>query len=68
MMDPKDVDEGQHEEFYRHIAQAHDKPRYTLHYKADAPLNIRSLFYVPDTVSGPLSTGALYDASTTMKD
>ncbi|XP_040853395.1 heat shock protein 75 kDa, mitochondrial [Ochotona curzoniae] len=49
MMDPKDVDEGQHEEFYRYIAQAHDKPRYTLHYKADAPLNIRSLFYVPDT-------------------
>ncbi|XP_004587115.2 heat shock protein 75 kDa, mitochondrial isoform X2 [Ochotona princeps] len=49
MMDPKDVDEEQHEEFYRYIAQAHDKPRYTLHYKADAPLNIRSLFYVPDT-------------------
>lgn len=51
MMDPKDVGEGQHEEFYRYIAQAHDKPRYTLHYKTDAPLNIRSLFYVPETVS-----------------
>uniref|UniRef100_A0A2K6KGP1 Histidine kinase/HSP90-like ATPase domain-containing protein n=1 Tax=Rhinopithecus bieti TaxID=61621 RepID=A0A2K6KGP1_RHIBE len=32
------------------IAEASgDKPRYTLHYKTDAPLNIRSLFYVPDT-------------------
>ncbi|XP_065747935.1 heat shock protein 75 kDa, mitochondrial [Phocoena phocoena] len=49
MMDPKDVGEGQHEDFYRYIAQAHDKPRYTLHYKTDAPLNIRSLFYVPET-------------------
>nr|XP_010948242.1 heat shock protein 75 kDa, mitochondrial [Camelus bactrianus] len=49
MMDPKDVGEGQHEEFYRYIAQAHDKPRYTLHYKTDAPLNIRSIFYVPET-------------------
>lgn len=51
MMDPKDISEWQHEEFYRYIAQAYDKPRYTLHYKTDAPLNIRSLFYVPDTVS-----------------
>uniref|UniRef100_A0A0D9RC11 Heat shock protein 75 kDa, mitochondrial n=1 Tax=Chlorocebus sabaeus TaxID=60711 RepID=A0A0D9RC11_CHLSB len=49
MMDPKDISEWQHEEFYRYIAQAYDKPRYTLHYKTDAPLNIRSLFYVPDT-------------------
>lgn len=56
MMDPKDVGEWQHEEFYRYIAQAHDKPRYTLHYKTDAPLNIRSIFYVPEMVStGPTS-------------
>uniref|UniRef100_A0A2K6FXE9 TNF receptor associated protein 1 n=1 Tax=Propithecus coquereli TaxID=379532 RepID=A0A2K6FXE9_PROCO len=49
MMDPKDIGEWQHEEFYRYIAQAYDKPRYTLHYRTDAPLNIRSIFYVPDT-------------------
>ncbi|CAK7303162.1 Heat shock protein 75 kDa, mitochondrial [Vulpes lagopus] len=48
MMDPKDVGEWQHEEFYRYVAQAHDKPRYTLHYRTDAPLNIRSIFYVPE--------------------
>ncbi|XP_023666551.1 heat shock protein 75 kDa, mitochondrial [Paramormyrops kingsleyae] len=48
MMEPKDISEWQHEEFYRFIAQAYDKPRYTLHYRADAPLNIRSIFYVPD--------------------
>lgn len=50
MMDPKDVGEWQHEEFYRYVAQAHDKPRYTLHYRTDAPLNIRSIFYVPEMV------------------
>ncbi|XP_063790869.1 heat shock protein 75 kDa, mitochondrial [Pseudophryne corroboree] len=49
MMDPKEIGEWQHEEFYRFIAQAYDKPRYTLHYKADAPVNIRSIFYVPET-------------------
>ncbi|KAM4024576.1 LOW QUALITY PROTEIN: heat shock protein 75 kDa, mitochondrial [Anomaloglossus baeobatrachus] len=48
MMDPKEIGEWQHEEFYRFIAQAYDKPRYVLHYKADAPLNIRSIFYVPE--------------------
>ncbi|XP_039095212.1 heat shock protein 75 kDa, mitochondrial [Hyaena hyaena] len=48
MMDPKDVGEWQHAEFYRYVAQAHDKPRYTLHYRTDAPLNIRSIFYVPE--------------------
>lgn len=51
MMDPKDVGEWQHEEFYCYVAQAHNKPRYSLHYKADAPLNIRSIFYVPEMVS-----------------
>lgn len=55
MMDPKDVGQWQHEEFYRYIAQAHDKPRYTLHYKTDAPLSIRSIFYVPETVSAGLA-------------
>ncbi|XP_060757407.1 heat shock protein 75 kDa, mitochondrial isoform X1 [Neoarius graeffei] len=48
MMDPKEISEWQHEEFYRYIAKAYDKPRYTLHYRADAPLNIRSIFYVPE--------------------
>uniref|UniRef100_A0A3B3WNV1 Histidine kinase/HSP90-like ATPase domain-containing protein n=1 Tax=Poecilia mexicana TaxID=48701 RepID=A0A3B3WNV1_9TELE len=52
MMEPKEISDWQHEEFYRYIAQAYDKPRYTLHYRADAPLNIRSIFYVPDAVRG----------------
>ncbi|XP_055507499.1 heat shock protein 75 kDa, mitochondrial [Leucoraja erinacea] len=49
MMDPKEISEWQHEEFYRYVAKAYDKPRYVLQYRADAPLNIRSIFYVPDT-------------------
>ncbi|CAB1420251.1 unnamed protein product [Pleuronectes platessa] len=48
MMEPKEISDWQHEEFYRYIAQAYDKPRYTLHYRADAPVNIRSIFYVPE--------------------
>lgn len=47
-MDPKDVTADMHEEFYRFIGNVYDKPRYHLHYKTDAPLNIRALFYIPE--------------------
>lgn len=47
-MEPKDITEDMHEEFYRFISNTFDKPRFFLHYKTDAPLNIRALFYVPD--------------------
>uniref|UniRef100_A0AAR2IML6 Heat shock protein 75 kDa, mitochondrial n=1 Tax=Pygocentrus nattereri TaxID=42514 RepID=A0AAR2IML6_PYGNA len=49
MMKPKEISDWEHEEFYRYVAQAYDKPRYVLHYHADAPINIRSIFYVPET-------------------
>lgn len=48
MMDPKDITDDMHEEFYRFVANVFDKPRYHIHYKADAPLNIRALFYIPE--------------------
>uniref|UniRef100_A0A6Q2YH02 Heat shock protein 75 kDa, mitochondrial n=1 Tax=Esox lucius TaxID=8010 RepID=A0A6Q2YH02_ESOLU len=47
-MEPKSISEWQHQEFYRYVAQSYDKPRYTLHYRADAPVNIRAIFYVPE--------------------
>ena len=49
MSDARNVTEDMHEEFYRYIAHAQDRPRYSLQYKADAPLNIRSLFYIPES-------------------
>lgn len=50
MLDPNAISSQEHEEFYQFIAKSHDRPRYTLHYKTDAPLNIRSIFYIPETV------------------
>jgi HSP90 family molecular chaperone len=47
-MEPRDVTDDMHEEFFRFISNTFDKPRYQLHYKTDAPLNIRALFYVPE--------------------
>jgi len=54
---PKEVTEEMHQEFYKFVTNAFDTPRYNLHYKADAPLNIRALFYIPD------SKPSLYDMS-----
>ena len=45
--DPKNITEEMHEEFYKFIGNPYDKPRYIMQYKTDAPLNIRSLFYIP---------------------
>ncbi|XP_013793764.1 heat shock protein 75 kDa, mitochondrial-like, partial [Limulus polyphemus] len=41
-----------HEEFYRFISNSFDAPRYSLHYKTDAPINIRCVIYVPEGKPG----------------
>ena len=43
----KDISEEEYEDFYKFIAGAWDKPRYTMHFSADAPLAINSLLFVP---------------------
>ncbi|XP_059059971.1 heat shock protein 75 kDa, mitochondrial [Achroia grisella] len=52
LMDPKEVTQEQHIEFYKFISNSYDKPRFTLHYKTDAPLSIRSILYVPEGKPG----------------
>lgn len=52
LMEPKEVTHEQHVEFYRFISNSYDKPRFTLHYKTDAPISIRSILYVPEGKPG----------------
>ncbi|KAJ2950716.1 hypothetical protein O0L34_g8979 [Tuta absoluta] len=52
LMEPKEITNDQHIEFYRFISNSYDKPRFTLHYKADVPLSIRSILYVPEGKPG----------------
>lgn len=51
-MEPKEVTPEQHTEFYRFVGNAYDTPRFTLHYKTDAPLTIRSVLYFPEGKPG----------------
>lgn len=45
--DPKSVSEETYSEFYKYIANAFDEPLDTLHYRADAPLDIKALLFIP---------------------
>lgn len=56
LMDPKEVDADLHNDFYRYIANAFDKPRFTLHYRTDAPMDIRALLYIPESRPGMFET------------
>lgn len=42
-----EVTEEETKEFYKFIAHAWDEPAYTMHFSADAPLEIHSLLFVP---------------------
>lgn len=51
-MDPKEVSPQEHDEFYRFVGSAYDKPRFTLHYRTDAPIDLRCVLYVPEGKPG----------------
>ena len=62
LMDPKEVEEATHEDFYRYVANAVDKPRFTHHFRTDAPMDIRALLYVPESRPGLFETSREGDA------
>ncbi|XP_031838668.1 TNF receptor associated protein 1 [Nomia melanderi] len=52
MLDPKDITQLQHAEFYRFIGNCFDSPRFLLHYTTDVPLSIRALLYFSEEKPG----------------
>jgi TNF receptor-associated protein 1 len=47
LKDAAGITKEEHAALYRHIAAAYDEPAFHLVYKADAPIDIKSVFYVP---------------------
>jgi len=47
MKSKNEVTEEEYEKFYQFNAKAYDKPRYTMHFQADAPLALNALLFVP---------------------
>ena len=42
------VTDDEHTEFYRFISNAWDKPLYRMQYRAEAPLQVQALLYIPE--------------------
>lgn len=43
-----EISDEDYKEFYQYCAHAVDEPRHTLHFSADAPININALLFTPD--------------------
>lgn len=57
--DPKEVKEEEYTAFYKYIANAIDEPLDTYHFRADAPLDIKALFYIPSFHSEKYGMGRM---------
>lgn len=57
--EPSTVQESTYTEFYKYLANAYDEPLDHLHYRADAPLEIKALFYVPSFHSEKYGMGRM---------
>ncbi|KAL3771347.1 hypothetical protein ACHAWO_007821 [Cyclotella atomus] len=45
--DPKDVDDEKHTAFYKYVSHMYDDPLSHIHFRMDAPIDIKALFYIP---------------------
>jgi TNF receptor-associated protein 1 len=54
-----EVSDADYEDFYRFTAKAWDKPRYTMHFTADAPLDIHALLFLPEENQERFGFGAI---------
>ena len=57
VQDKKSISENQYNEFYRFISNAFDTPKYTLHFSADAPIDLKALLFVPSFHTEKLGMG-----------
>ncbi|CRL01686.1 CLUMA_CG014905, isoform A [Clunio marinus] len=52
LMEPKEITDEQHLQFYRYIANSFDTPRFKIHFKTDVPVSIRAVLYFPEGKPG----------------
>jgi len=57
--DVKDIDDDTYTAFYKFISNAYDEPLDKLHFKADAPIEIKALFYIPSFHSEKYGMGRM---------
>ena len=57
--DPKEVDQETYSAFYKFLANAFDEPLDVLHFRADAPLDVKALFFIPSFHSEKYGMGRM---------
>eukprot|EP00595_Chromulina_sp_UTEXLB2642_P001065 CAMPEP_0196767680 /NCGR_PEP_ID=MMETSP1095-20130614/41847_1 /TAXON_ID=96789 ORGANISM="Chromulina nebulosa, Strain UTEXLB2642" /NCGR_SAMPLE_ID=MMETSP1095 /ASSEMBLY_ACC=CAM_ASM_000446 /LENGTH=657 /DNA_ID=CAMNT_0042136213 /DNA_START=146 /DNA_END=2119 /DNA_ORIENTATION=+ len=57
--DKKEVTSSQYNEFYKFFTNDYDSPRYTLHFKTDAPIDLKCLFFVPSSHTEKFGMGRI---------
>ena len=45
--DKNSITSAQYKEFYRFVSNSYDDPKFTLHFRTDAPIDLKCLFFVP---------------------
>ena len=45
--DKNSLTKQQYTDFYKYMSNAFDEPKYTIHFRADAPIDLKCLFFVP---------------------
>jgi len=58
-MDPREVQHETYAEFYKYIANAVDDPLDILHFRADAPLEVQALLFIPSFHSEKYGMGRM---------
>jgi TNF receptor-associated protein 1 len=47
MMEKNEISDEMHNKFYKFLSNGSDDPRFTLYYKTEMPISVRSIFYIP---------------------
>ena len=57
--DPKEVDEETYAAFYKYVSNNIDDPLDTIHFRAEAPLDVKALFFIPSFHSEKYGMGRM---------
>jgi len=58
-IDPKEVEYDKYSDFYKYIANAVDEPLDVFHFRAEVPLDVKALFYIPSFHSEKFGMGRM---------
>jgi TNF receptor-associated protein 1 len=59
LKDKKEITSKQYNEFYKFVSNAFDTPKFTLHFRTDAPIDLKCILFTPSFHSEKLGMGVM---------